>query len=73
MPGQFQGLVNIAIDKQDRVFTTEIYPGRLQQFKYITDAEADKEREKRAAERAKVSLERKGAESPKSSTPAKPN
>jgi sugar lactone lactonase YvrE len=59
LPGQFQGLVNIAIDKQGRVFTTEIYPGRLQQFKYITDEEADKERERRAGERAKVSAERK--------------
>jgi DNA-binding beta-propeller fold protein YncE len=58
LPGQFQGLVNIAIDKQDRVFTTEIYPGRLQQMQYITDSQADKEREKRAAERAKVSAER---------------
>jgi len=63
LPGQFQGLVNITIDKQDRVFTSEIYPGRLQQFKYVTDAEADKEREKRAAGRAKVSAERKGADS----------
>jgi len=52
LPGQFQGLVDIAIDKQDRVFTTEIYPGRLQEMQYITDAQADKEREKRAAERA---------------------
>ena len=58
LPGQFQGLVNIAIDKQDRVFNTEIYPGRLQQMQYITDAQAEKERERRAAERAKVSAER---------------
>jgi DNA-binding beta-propeller fold protein YncE len=63
LPGQFQGLVNIAIDKQDRVFTTEIYPGRLQQMQYITDTQADKEREKRMAERAKVSAERKAPSS----------
>lgn len=73
LPGQFQGLVDIAIDKQDRVFTTEIYPGRLQQFKYVNDAEADKERERRAAERAKASAGRQG---PDTTTPAgagKPN
>lgn len=52
LPGQFQGLVGIAIDKQNRVFTTEIFPGRAQQFQYVTDAEADAQREKRAAERA---------------------
>jgi len=75
LPGQFQGLVDIAIDKQNRVFTTEIYPGRLQQFKYVTDAEADKERDKRAAERAKMSAQHKGADSPVEVAPpnAKPN
>ena len=52
LPGQFQGLVGIAIDKKNRVFTTEIFPGRAQQFQYVSDAEADKEREKRAADRA---------------------
>ena len=69
MPGQFQGLVNIAIDKQDRVFTTEIYPGRLQQMQYITDAQADKEREKRAADRAKISAERNAPSSQKEVVP----
>jgi DNA-binding beta-propeller fold protein YncE len=52
LPGQFQGLVGIAIDKRNRVFTTEIFPGRAQQFQYVSDAEFDKEREKRAADRA---------------------
>ncbi len=58
LPGQFQGLVGITIDKQNRVFTSEIYPGRAQEFQYVTDAQAEKEREKRAAERAKVSADR---------------
>jgi DNA-binding beta-propeller fold protein YncE len=58
MPGQFQGLVSIAIDQRDRVFTTEIFPGRAQEFQYITDAQADKERQKRAAGRAKAIAER---------------
>lgn len=80
LPGQFQGLVAIAIDKRNRVFTTEIYPGRAQQFQYVTDAEAEQERQKRAAEREKSSAERKGAEAPpqapsetQPSAPAKPN
>jgi sugar lactone lactonase YvrE len=66
MPGQFQGLVSITIDKKDRVFTTEIYPGRAQQFQYVTEAEAQQEREKRAAERDKV----KSARTPQSANPA---
>jgi sugar lactone lactonase YvrE len=78
LPGQFQGLVGIAIDKRNRVFTTEIYPGRAQQFQYVTDAQAEQERQRRAAEREKASTERKGAENPPqtapaSATPTKPN
>jgi DNA-binding beta-propeller fold protein YncE len=64
LPGQFQGLVGITIDKRNRVFTTEIFPGRAQQFQYVTDSEADAERDKRAAERAKKSADRSGATSP---------
>jgi hypothetical protein len=47
-------LVNVIIDKKNRVFTSEIYPGRVQQFRYITDAEAENEkhsREKAAEEK----------------------
>jgi len=78
LPGQFQGLVAIAIDKRNRVFTTEIYPGRAQQFQYVTDAQAEQEWQKRAAEREKASDERKGTENPPltppaSAAPAKPN
>jgi sugar lactone lactonase YvrE len=69
LPGQFQGLVAIAIDKRNRVFTTEIYPGRAQQFQYVTDAQADQEREKRAAEREKAAAERKAAENPSQTAP----
>lgn len=72
LPGQFQGLVNIAIDKQDRVFTTEIYPGRLQQMQYVTDAQADKEREKRAAKRTKVSAEHNAPSSQQEVVPIAP-
>lgn len=75
MPGQFQGLVGITIDKKNRVFTTEIYPGRAQQFQYITDAQADQEREKRAAERAKKASEGTSSATPQAAPAAstKPN
>jgi len=54
LPGQFQGLTGITIDnKRNRVYTSELYPGRAQEFQYVTEAEADQEREKRAAERQK--------------------
>lgn len=66
LPGQFQGLVSISIDKNDRVFTTEIYPGRAQEFQYVTEAQAEQEREKRAAEREK---KRTGRTVPPSPTP----
>jgi sugar lactone lactonase YvrE len=68
LPGQFQGLVGITIDKKNRVFTTEIFPGRAQQFQYVSDAEADKERERRAAERAARLNAGKGS----TTTPAQP-
>jgi len=52
LPGQFQGLVSIATDnKRNRVYTSEIYPGRAQEFQYITEAQADRERQKRAVDR----------------------
>ena len=50
-PGQFQGLVGITIDKNNRVFTTEIFPGRAQQFLYVTDAQAEELKKQREAER----------------------
>jgi sugar lactone lactonase YvrE len=53
LPGQFQGLVGIAIDKNNRIFTSEIYPGRVQQFRYVTDSEAEQQRQEREAQREK--------------------
>ena len=43
----FQGIVGITIDKNNRVFTSEIFPGRVQQFRYVTDAEADRRARKK--------------------------
>lgn len=76
LPGQFQGLVGIVIDKRNRVFTSEIYPGRAQEFQYINDAQAEQERQKRAAEREKASAEKKDEANPPQPAPAtqpKPN
>jgi DNA-binding beta-propeller fold protein YncE len=53
LPGQYQGLVNVASDnKRNRIYTSEIYPGRVQEFRYVTDAEADQLRKERELQRA---------------------
>jgi len=52
LPGQFSGLVNVASDaKRNRIITSEIFPGRLQEFRYVTDAEAEQLRKEREAQR----------------------
>jgi len=49
-PGQFQALYGIAADNHNnRIITSEQFPGRVQVFRYITDAEAKAERDRRAA------------------------
>ena len=53
-PGQFQAPYAIAYDKQNnRVITSEQFPGRVQIFRYVTDAEAAAEKARREAEPAK--------------------
>ncbi len=53
LPGMFQGLVSVTSDnKRNRIFTSEIFPGRVQEFRYVTDAEADQLRKEREAVRA---------------------
>lgn len=50
LPGTFSGLQYIMIDnKTNRVFTSETYPGRVQEFRYITQDEAQKEKDRRDA------------------------
>ena len=74
-PGQFKALVGIAIDKQNRVFTTEQYPGRMQMFRYVTDAEAATEKAKRDAELQRAADARKqlsSADAPKADASPKP-
>jgi len=55
-PGQFMALTNVYVDKQNRVFTSEQYPGRVQMFRYVSDAEAEQatkeKEEQRGNERA---------------------
>jgi sugar lactone lactonase YvrE len=52
LPGTFSGLQDILIDKQNRVFTSEVYPGRVQMFRYVTQDEAQKEKDRREALKA---------------------
>ncbi len=52
LPGTFSGLQYVMIDnKTNRVFTTETYPGRVQEFRYVTQDEAKKELARREAEK----------------------
>ena len=77
LPGQFQTLTGIVIDKNNRVFTSEQYMGRVQMFRYVTNAEAQAEYDRRAAG-AKKTTEKpadqapaaKPAETPKAPSPS---
>jgi DNA-binding beta-propeller fold protein YncE len=53
--GQFNDPMGIAIDQNNRMFVSEQYPwGRVQQFRYITDAEAEQlKKEKEGGVKAK--------------------
>jgi hypothetical protein len=54
--------MNIASDvKRNRMITSEIYPGRVQEFRYITDAEAEGLRKER--EQLRTGTTAKAAES----------
>jgi DNA-binding beta-propeller fold protein YncE len=48
--GQFNDPMGIFIDKNNRMFVSEQYPwGRVQEFRYITDAEAEQLKKEKAA------------------------
>jgi hypothetical protein len=64
LPGQFKALVGVAIDKQNRVFTTEQYPGRMQMFQYVTDADAAAEKAKHEEELQKAADKHQKAAAP---------
>jgi hypothetical protein len=61
LPGQFQSLANVMVDKNNRVLTTEMYPGRLQMFQYYTNSEARAELDRRNAESKKKADQKKPA------------
>jgi DNA-binding beta-propeller fold protein YncE len=71
LPGQYQGLVNVTADnRRNRIYTSEIYPGRVQEFRYVTDAEADQLRKER--EQIRADSAPKPAAAPASAAEAKP-
>jgi sugar lactone lactonase YvrE len=69
LPGQYQGLVSVASDnKRNRIYTSEIYPGRVQEYRYVTDGEYDQLRKEREALRA-GNAPKKDAEAASATTP----
>jgi DNA-binding beta-propeller fold protein YncE len=70
LPGQFQGLTNVFVDHNNRIFTTELYSGRMQKFRYYTNSEARAELDRRNAESKKNEEKQKPAPS---SAPADKN
>jgi len=71
LPGMFQGLVGIIADnKNNRIFTSEIFPGRVQQFRYVTEAEAETLRKEKEAQREKkTAAEKPPAPAPPAQAP----
>jgi hypothetical protein len=64
LPGQFQSLVNVMVDKNNRVFTTELYAGRLQVFRYYSNSEARAELDRRKAEEKQKADQKKSSSAP---------
>lgn len=56
--GQFSELSAVYIDKNNRIFTSEQYPGRVQMFRYITDTEADQLKKERETQKANAAAAR---------------
>ena len=71
LASQFKGLAGITIDKSNRVFTLEQYPtGKVQIFRYITQAEAQAEFDRRQAEREKKAAAASGVKTEDSAAQA---
>jgi sugar lactone lactonase YvrE len=69
-PGQFQALYGIAFDKAtNRIITSEQFPGRVQVFRYVTDAEAAAEKARREAEGSNASPTSDGSSAQKGGGP----
>ncbi|HTR27532.1 MAG TPA: 6-bladed beta-propeller [Terriglobales bacterium] len=67
LPGYFNTLAGLVIDKNNRIFTSEQYPGRVQMFRYVTNAEAQAEFDRRKAEADKAAEGKKKLEESKTS------
>ncbi len=67
LPGEFKDLAAVTIDKKNRVFTSEQFEGRVQMFRYITNAEAQAEYDRRKAE-----MEKKTGQKPAQTDDKKP-
>ncbi|HLV87740.1 MAG TPA: SMP-30/gluconolactonase/LRE family protein [Candidatus Sulfotelmatobacter sp.] len=70
-PGRFMGIYGLAISKDNRVVTTEMFPGRVQMFRYITDAEAEAEKQRRETSGNTAAVTAKPASQPAQSDAAK--
>jgi DNA-binding beta-propeller fold protein YncE len=69
--GQFSSLVGVAFDrKTNRVFTSEQFPGRVQAFRYITDAEAEQLKQEKEAQRSGAKAAREQETTPPAAPPA---
>jgi DNA-binding beta-propeller fold protein YncE len=64
-PGDFMGPFGIAIDKMNRVVVSETFPGRVQVFRYTTDAEFNAEKSRREAGLTTAGAPAKTAAAPK--------
>jgi DNA-binding beta-propeller fold protein YncE len=75
-PGSFRDPSGIAIDKKNRVFTSEQFTARVQMFRYITDAEARADLQKRTAVTNTIIEKKKAGEgdsaAPTAAPPAAP-
>jgi len=70
LPGQFRALAGLAIDRNNRIFTSEQFPGRVQMFRYITNKEALAEWERRQAAEKKDAEKQQPATQTSVSAPA---
>ncbi len=64
LPSQFKALVGVCADrKRNRIYMVDQYPsGRLQMFRYVTEAEAQAEFDRRQEERARKAQEHGSAQ-----------
>ncbi len=70
MPGQFEALTGLTIDqKNNRVFTSEQLFGRVQMFRYFTNAEAKAELERQQDELEKKAEEQRRKTRPTGEAP----